>query len=326
MELLQFIIFIYCITKYYGVKPPPEQPHLSADLALHNLRAFRAIAEAGSFSAAATRLHLSQPAISKRIALLEARLGVALFDRVGRRVLLTEAGFALLPHAAAVELSFAAAEQAVRDLDGDVSGRLCLGTSHHIGLHRLPPILSAFKRAYPRVQLDIQFLDSEQAYAALAAGDIELAIATLAPQDSPQIASYPLWQDPLDFMVAADHPLADISCTTLSELSTFAAVLPGLETFTGQRVSRCFDAARLELQVSMSTNYLETLRMMAAVGLGWTVLPRRMRDHSLRCLVVDGVQLERTLGYASHRQRSPSRAASAMIADLRAAGDAAIRR
>ncbi|MEQ8514754.1 MAG: LysR family transcriptional regulator [Chromatocurvus sp.] len=295
---------------------------MSADLDLHNLRAFRAIAETGSFSAAATRLHLSQPAVSKRIALLEDHLGVPLFDRVGRRVLLTEAGTALLPHAASVELSFAAAEQAVRDLDGDVSGRLHLGTSHHIGLHRLPPVLSAFKRAYPRVHLDIQFLDSEQAYAALAAGDIELAVATLAPGESAQLASYPLWRDPLDFMIAADHPLAARTGTDLADLSLLEAVLPGLDTFTGHLVSRCFDDARLPLQISMSTNYLETLRMMAAVGLGWTVLPRSMRDRSLACLAVEGIQLERTLGYAHHRQRSPSRAATALVAALRAAADA----
>lgn len=294
---------------------------MSADLDLHNLRAFRAIAESGSFSAAAARLHLSQPAVSKRIALLEAHLGVSLFDRVGRRVLLTEAGSALLPHAATVELSFAAATQAVRDLDGEVSGRLHLGTSHHIGLHRLPPVLSAFKRAYPRVQLDIQFLDSEQAYAALAGGDIELAVATLAPDDSPQLASYPLWRDPLDFMVAADHPLADNAETALADLADREAVLPGLDTFTGQLVARCFDAARLPLKVSMSTNYLETLRMLAGVGLGWTVLPRSMCDRSLRCLSVEGVQLERTLGCVHHRQRSPSRAAGALSAALRAAAD-----
>lgn len=299
---------------------------MSANLDLHNLRAFRAIAETGSFSAAARRLHLSQPAISKRMALLEAHLGVALFDRVGRRVLLTEAGSALLPHATSVELSFAAAEQAVMDLNGEVSGCLHLGTSHHIGLHRLPPILSAFKRAFPRVQLDIQFLDSEQAYSALAAGDIEVAIATLSPEDSPQVASHPLWQDPLDFMVAADHPLAESEYTTLTELASLPAVLPGLDTFTGQLVSRCLDAAGLTLQMSMSTNYLETLRMMAAVGLGWTVLPRHMCDQSLHRLTINGVQLERTLGYANHRRRSPSRAASAMMAALRAAGDLRVRR
>ncbi len=296
---------------------------MSADLDLHNLRAFRAIAESGSFSGAAARLHLSQPAVSKRIALLEAHLGTALFDRVGRRILLTEAGTALLPHAAAVELSFAAAEQAVRDLSGEVSGRLQLGTSHHIGLHRLPSVLSAFKRAYPRVQLEIQFLDSEQAYAALAAGDIELAVATLAPDDNPQLASYPLWQDPLDFMVAADHPLARPGTATRAELASLEAVLPGLDTFTGQLVARCFAEAGVQLETAMTTNYLETLRMMAAVGLGWTVLPRGMRNQSLRRLAVDGLQLERTLGYAYHRQRSPSRAGNALVSALRAAADPA---
>lgn len=291
-------------------------------LDLHNLRAFRAIAETGSFSQAASRLHLSQPAVSKRIALLEAQLGVALFDRMGRRVLLTEAGSALLPHTATVEQSFAAAAQAVRDLDGDVSGRLSLGTSHHIGLHRLPPVLSAFKRRHPRVHLDIQFLDSEQAYTALAKGDIELAIATLAPDDSGQLASFPLWRDPLDFMVATDHPLAGGRRTGLAELAALEAVLPGLDTFTGQLIARCFKDAGFNLRVSMSTNYLETLRMMAAVGLGWTVLPRHMRDSSLTCLAVTGVHLERTLGYVHHRQRSPSRAARALVDALQQAADA----
>ena len=299
----------------------PDRHRRMNHLDLHNLRAFRAIAETGSFSLAASRLHLSQPAVSKRIALLEAQLGVALFDRLGRRVLLTEAGSALLPHTAAVEQSFAAAEQAVRDLDGDVSGRLSLGTSHHIGLHRLPPVLSAFKRRYPEVRLDIQFLDSEQAYTALATGDIELAIATLAPDDSGQLASFPLWRDPLDFMVAVDHPLAGGTGTELAELAAFEAVLPGLDTFTGQLVARCFNDAALDLQVSMTTNYLETLRMMAAVGLGWTVLPRHMRDDSLTCLAVTDIHLERTLGYVHHRQRSPSRAARALVNALHEGAD-----
>ena len=105
------------------------------------------VAETGSFSLAAEKLHLTQPAVSKRVALLEEQLGTGLLDRIGRNISLTEAGQALLPHALAVQRELDAAQQSVRDLSGAVAGRLRIATSHHIGLHRLPPVLSAFSKA-----------------------------------------------------------------------------------------------------------------------------------------------------------------------------------
>lgn len=106
---------------------------------LANLNAFIAIAETGSFSGAGERLHLTQPAISKRIAGLEQQLKVRLFDRLGREVSLTEAGRALLPRAYQILNVLDDTRRALTNLTGEVSGRLTLATSHHIGLHRLPP-------------------------------------------------------------------------------------------------------------------------------------------------------------------------------------------
>jgi DNA-binding transcriptional LysR family regulator len=278
-----------------------------------NLQAFLAVAEASSFSLAAEGLHLTQPAVSKRIALLEQQLDCQLFDRIGRQVGLTEAGHALLPHAKAVVQQLQAARQAVRDLSGEVAGDLLLATSHHIGLHRLPPVLSAFSKACPQVQLDIDFMDSEQAYDLIGQGKVELAVVTLAPDSDPSIIARAVWRDPLDVMVARDHPLAALDPCPLDALSRHAAILPGLNTYTGQIVKSLFDRHRLQLQVSMATNYLETIRMMASVGLGWTVLPRSMCDHTLLPLQVEDIAIERTLGLVYHRRRSLSRAAQAFI-------------
>lgn len=112
-------------------------PERSMDLA--NLNAFIAIAETGSFSEAGERLHLTQPAVSKRIAGLEQQLGVRLFDRLGREIGLTQAGRALLPRAYQILNVLDDTRRALTNLSGEVSGRLTLATSHHIGLHRLPP-------------------------------------------------------------------------------------------------------------------------------------------------------------------------------------------
>ena len=286
-----------------------------------NLQAFLLVAETGSFSLAAEQLHLTQPAVSKRVALLEERLQRSLFDRIGRNISLTEAGEALLPHAKRIAQELLFAVQSVRDLEGEVGGTLRLATSHHIGLHRLPPILSYYSEAFPQVHIDIDFMDSEQAYELIAQGKAELAIVTLSPVDEDSMITRPIWRDPLDFMVQREHILSGGSQLTLADLSAHPAILPGLNTYTGQIIKRLFEQQGMQLQVSMATNYLETIRMMASVGLGWTILPRSMADHSLEKLDVDNAHIERTLGCVYHRDRSLSRAATAFMDALLQAAD-----
>ena len=111
--------------------------------------AFIEVARAESFSQAAERLFLTQPAISKRVSNLEDSLGVQLFERVGCRVWLTEDGRALLPRARQWLLDFDDIKKSIADLSGPITGVLRIGTSHHIGLRRLPPTLRQFSHQYP---------------------------------------------------------------------------------------------------------------------------------------------------------------------------------
>ena len=164
-----------------------------------------------------------------------------------------------------VEQQLLLAEQSVRDLAGEIAGTLRLATSHHIGLHRLPPVLSRFSTDCPAVNIDIEFMDSERAYELITQGKIELAVVTLSPEDSVQFTRRNVWRDQLEFMVAPDHELAQCSRVDMATLATAAAVLPGLNTYTGQIVKSLFDQHGLDLNVSMMTNYLETIRMMASV-------------------------------------------------------------
>jgi DNA-binding transcriptional LysR family regulator len=281
------------------------------------LSAFIGVAEAASFSLAAEKLHLTQPAISKRIAALEEQLGARLFDRIGRNISLTESGRRLLPRASRILREIADAERVIRDLSGSVSGPLAIATSHHIGLHRLPPVLREFSRRHPAVRLEIEFMDSEKAHDAVAQGSMELAVITLAPEGSaPRLEAREVWPDPLSVMVARDHPLAARTSVSIHELAGHAAVLPGPGTYTGQILQQLFATGGVHLEVAMSTNYLETLRMLAAIGLGWTVLPDSMLTGELVRLALPGARLQRSLGYVFHRDRTLSNAARAFIALL----------
>mgnify|MGYP000385058487 CR=1 FL=1 len=146
---------------------------------LHSLQAFVEVARHGSFSAAAEALFVTQPAISKRVKALEEELATALFDRIGRKTSLTEAGRVLLPRAKQLLDEAEDMRRFASSLSDSVSGSLVMGTSHHIGLHRLPPVLSQFSQRYPGVHMDIDFMDSEQACERVLRGEIELAIVTL---------------------------------------------------------------------------------------------------------------------------------------------------
>lgn len=284
------------------------------------LTAFLAVAESGSFSTAAERLFLTQPAVSKRIAQLEQQLGTRLFDRVGRRIRLTEAGEALLPRARQVLLDLEDMSRAISNLTGTVSGTLRIGTSHHIGLHRLPPVLRRFSREYPDVKLDIHFIDSEEAWEAVLHGDLEMGVVTLPPQPDPRLHSQAVWQDPLVFMAAPEHPLARLDRVTLETLTGYSAILPSPVTFTRRIVESLFEEQALTLNISMSTNYLETIHMMVSIGLGWSVLPATMVDGSVVELAVDVPLPERELGVVIHPARTRSNAAKAFLQALEASG------
>ncbi|MCW4152246.1 LysR family transcriptional regulator [Halomonas sp. 18H] len=282
-----------------------------------SLQAFLAVADTQSFSRAAEQLHLTQPAVSKRIATLESQVDARLFDRIGRRIALTEAGSVLLPQARQILFTVEDSRRALANLSGQVGGPLTLATSHHIGLHRLPPVLKQYTQRHPAVALDLHFLDSEFAYQGVRDGSLEMGVVTLAPHPVEQLHVVELWRDRLCFVCATDHPLAaQQRVLSLADLCQHNCVMPGARTFTGSLIAQRFEQAGLELPVSMATNYLETLKMMCSVGLGWSLLPEKMIDHDLVELKVATAPLHRPLGYLVHNNRTLSNAARMMIEAL----------
>jgi DNA-binding transcriptional LysR family regulator len=290
---------------------------------LFSIRTFVTVKEMQSFSRAGEQLFLTQPAVSKRIAALEVELGTRLFDRIGKKILLTEAGRELYDRSKQILREVDDCRRAITNLAETMSGRLSFATSHHIGLHRLPLILQQFSTSYPEVELDIRFMDSEQAYTAVAGGEVELALVTLAGSTVPYLQTLPIWQDPLIVVVGAGHDLAFAGNTippvvTAGTLAAYPAILPGLGTYTRELITTAFARLGLNLQVKLSNNYLETIKMLVSVGLGWGILPQSMvRDGDIFQVRVAEVSLVRTLGVILHKQRTLSKSAQAMLAMLK---------
>ncbi len=291
------------------------------------LKAFIAVAELNSFSLAAEQLYLTQPAISKRIKGLEEQLNSPLFDRHNRSLSLTNTGHSLLPKAREIVQLVSDTQLSLKNMNHQVEGRLKLGTSHHIGLHRLPPYLKSFVAQYPKAELNLKFMGSESAYQAIAQRQVELALTTLEAEANDDqlpegIISETLWQDEMIFVCSNNHPLSKIEQIQLKDLSEYPAILPEANTFTFKLLAEKFKQQNLKLNAPMPTNYLETIKMLVSVGLGWSLLPASMLDNAeeagLIAIKVDQIQLARPLGILYLQGRTLSNAAKAFIALIKA--------
>ena len=278
----------------------------------NSLKAFLTIVDLGSFSEAAETLHLTQPAISKRLASLENQLGTSLIDRSHRKIRLTTAGARLLPHARKILDEVHNARLALSPDSLKVEGKLQIIASHHIGLHHLPKWLHRFNREYPMVTLDLQFMESDAAYRQMHKRGAELAFVTLSDTMESGFKVFSQWPDPMVFAAAPHHPLAQLEKPTLEDLVRYPALLPDTTTATYRVVSRLFLEANLVLKPQMPTNYLETIKMMTSVGLGWSVLPITMVDDSLKVMNVEH-PVSRVLGGIGLAGRELSNAAKALV-------------
>jgi len=287
---------------------------------IQSIQAFLAVSESGSFSRAADALFLTQPAISKRIQAMEQSLDTPLFDRIGKSVRLTEAGRALLPSCKRIIGEIEESRRIISNLRRTTSGVLHLATSHHVGLHRLPPVLRDYGSTYPDVELKLAFMESEQACQQIINGDIELAIVTLPNEKDERLKMIPIWHDALCTVVSRRHVLASANRVTVKSLLKQPAILPSPGTYTRHLID---DALGIDesVQILLETHYLETIKAMVQAGLGWSMLPLSMLDKSLVALDIRKGRATRQLGAVLHSMRTQSNAANAMISLLKRYSD-----
>ncbi|MCH6565040.1 MAG: LysR family transcriptional regulator [Proteobacteria bacterium] len=286
---------------------------------ISQITAFLAVAELQSFSLAAERLHITQPAVSKRIRQLEETMQTTLFDRIGKKSILTPNGLALIPHAEQILLEIKTYKARLEREHDKPSGILTLATSHHVGLHRLPQVLRDFKIEYPQVDLDLHFMDSEDACIAVSKNELELAIVTLPEIPDERLNLEPIWIDLLQVVLAPDHPLSHLSEISSDQLLDYPAILPSTGTFTRKIINQYFATAKGSMKIILETNYLETIKVMVSANLGWSMLPISMLDSTLTGISLNGLEIKRSLGIVTRRNRTLSLNSEAMIAMLRQA-------
>lgn len=280
---------------------------------LRHLRYFEAVARYSHVTRAAAELHIAQPALSKQISQLEQELGVALFDRVGRNVRLTEAGEALLPHARAVMAQVEAGRAEMAERIGLRRGRATIGTPPTVGTKLLPPVLAAFNRQYPGIELRLHEAGVQTLLDLLETGLTDVAVVTLPVEDE-QLTVMPLFTEEMVVAVWREHHLAGQEEVEIRQLQHEPWVLsPQNYELREATLSACL-AAGFAPRVVLDGGETDILLRFVAAGIGVALVPRlaMLGASDLVPLRVCDQRLTRTLGIVWRGDRAASPAARAL--------------
>jgi len=240
---------------------------------LHQLRYFVAVAETGSFTRAAEREGVTQPTLSEQILRLEGKqhgLGRRLFDRLGRKVILTDAGRELLGRAQGILASVGEAERAVRD--SSEGGLLRIGAIPTIAPFVLPGAVTRFRKAHPAVQLQLKEDLTERLLADVLAGDLDVALMAMPIRDD-RLHVEKLYSEPLLMALPPRHPLASRTEVKLADVVDEPFILlDDVHCFGDQVLSFCRRSG-MEPRVVCRGEQIVTLLAMVAAGEGVSVVP-----------------------------------------------------
>ena len=240
---------------------------------LRQLRAFVTIAEAGTFTAGAQRVHVTQAAVSMQIRQLEEELGVQLFVRAPRRVLLTEAGEKLLDRARLILREHDTAVMEMSELAGAKHGRLRIGTaSAMVSADSLPKLLRKIKEIYPQADISVVSGTSERLAQQVLAGELDVAFVSL-PVDANGIQTELLDEDELVAIASPAHPLAKRRVVSAAMLGGEKLILSQSGGNTRRLIEEFFSQAGVKPDVVMELSRQVAINRMVEQGLGVGIAP-----------------------------------------------------
>ena len=242
---------------------------------LEQLKAFLAVAETGSFQAAAKICGITQSTVSRQVQSLETELNAVLFHRL-TQVKLTVAGEVLLPRVRRICQDWRLASQEIADLMAGKQPELCVAAIHSVCSHLLPTVLQQFCQDYPQVQLRVTALGSDRALKVLRDGLVDVVIVMDNPRltASTDLYTQHLYDEPVEVLMAAQHPLTQFEAVPWDELSRFPQIVfkdgYGMQRLVQEQFERCGQT----LQTALELNTLDAFRGVVRQGNLIALLPQ----------------------------------------------------
>lgn len=256
---------------------------------MRQLRYFLAVAEHQNFTRAAEAVHVSQPSLSVQIRALEEELGSPLFHRLGRHVQLTEAGELLREHAERAVRDLEQAAQAIRELTGAERGRLLVGALSTVNTYLIPPVVSLFRKRFPRIQLQVHARPSLEIESDLLANRLDLGLCLLPVSDN-RLAVAKLFDETL-CLVGPPAKRLTRQRVRMREVGALPLILMPADYCLRKMIEA--ECAKVGVRPHVSIEMTSPEGILEAVnqGAGWTILPELYVRHRLAGHVLRVVEL-----------------------------------
>lgn len=288
----------------------------------NQLRVFQAAAKTLNFTRAAEELHLTQPGVSKHLKDLEEYYGAPLFERLGKKVMLTQAGDALLEATSAAFTLIDAAKTRIDDLNNMTTGRVAIGACNTIGTYILPDRLVQFRQRYPAIEVNIEIRAetnySSQIVEKLLNNTLELGLVGRYLPD-PRLLARTFMTEPIVLLVSPLHPWANRkSAVRLSELSQQTVLLASRGSGTWRIVEALLQTKGVQLGRTIELGTSEGVKRAVAANMGVALLSRHVLGHELTDGTIKTIPLAgggptRDLYLIQHKDCYLSRAARAFV-------------
>ena len=287
---------------------------------LRQLEILRAVAQTGSFTSAGEQLHLSQSAVSRQILLLEEELKEQLFLRLGRRIQITPAGTTLLGLSERMFEDLERTRASILDKQQTVTGTVRLVGGMTVCLYVFPPLLKAFRKEHPDVEVKLTPGATPRLVRQLRTGAADLGLLTL-PIDDPNLVSVPVMREELLLVTAPTHPLAKRRQIAPRDLMGHPFVLFEPGSNSRKAIEAFFVREQIAPNVVTETENVEIIKALVMVGMGIAIIPyqavaREVRSGQLFCARIAGQQLVRETGWVHLRLNRVPRAVQEMMRTL----------
>lgn len=291
---------------------------------LSQLEVLLAVAQERGFSAAAERLHRTQPAVSQALRRLEGEIGSPLVDRSSKDGTLTAAGRVLYEYGQQLLNLRRDALDAIQELGSLRRGKVSIAANEHTVMHLLP-IAAAYRRRHPRIRIEVRRSLASRIPSEVLGRDVEMGIITYRPAH-PGLAAVPIATDDLALLVPPGHPLAGRAQVSIRELGAESFLAHNVRSPYREHVVLSFERHRTPLNIVMELPTLESIKRLVEDGLGVALMPRRaaLSETSrgqLVALAVREMRLERHIYLVHRRAAALSHAALAFLACARGKGE-----
>jgi DNA-binding transcriptional LysR family regulator len=280
-------------------------------------RSLIAIGELGSFSKAAERLNLSPPAVFAQIHQFETELGEKLYERAGRKLVLTPAGQLMIDYCRRMLRVNDEAVAAVRELNGTHQGSVCLGCGPHISVAIVPHLLRTYISRFPNVELRLITGNDHVLFEELSAGRVNMLLMNL-PVEGDDLVQQPLWRYEMAFVVPPDDPLGDRDTVSVMELQARPFILYQRAVVIDAAIRQFCVAAGFEPRIVIQNDQADSIRELVKLGMGISLLPLwsvsdDLRRGTLKIVRLDSRRLFSVTGLIYRRTSHLPKAAQSLL-------------